>query len=329
MAVYLYLATSVGLIIASQTNGDWHIVRQTLSEQSLTSIAVSDGIIVTGTTDGIWRSGDKGQTWEKADKNLTIPYVRWLAAPSKTSGTFLAGTEPAGIFISNDGAKTWRPNPEVEKLRDKHGWFLPYSPGAGCVRGFSAAESGPQSGRIYAAVEVGGILVSEDRGQLWRLAEGSDGNPDMNRDLGTLIHPDVHSLTVHPSSSDLVTAATGGGLYRSIDGGKTWKSLYRCYIRAVWVDPGDNQHIIAGPADGVSRNGRIEESRDGGKTWQPASVGMKVPWPRYMVERFLQKNEYLFAVLSNGELWSKRLGETGWHRTLPETDAVKAASAGN
>jgi hypothetical protein len=44
-------------------------------------------------------------------------------------------------------------------------------------------------------------------------------NPDMNRELGTTIHPDVHSITVHRTSSDLVTAATGGGLYRSADGG--------------------------------------------------------------------------------------------------------------
>jgi photosystem II stability/assembly factor-like uncharacterized protein len=137
----------------------------------------------------------------------------------------------------------------------------------------------------------------------------------------------VHSIAVHPSSSDLVTAATGGGIYRSVDGGRSWKSLYRCYIRALWVDPGNPQHIIAGPADGVSRNGRIEESYDGGKTWQPASDGMQVPWSRHMVERFFQKDKNLFAVLSNGELWSKRLGESKWHHLLPEISSIKAIAA--
>jgi photosystem II stability/assembly factor-like uncharacterized protein len=315
------------LFIVTQTNGAWQIVRHTLTEQSLTSIAVSDGVIVAGTTEGIWRSGDNGQSWEAANKGLTIRYVRWMAASPQTPGRFLAGTEPAGIFVSSDGANTWRSNPEVGELRDTHGWFLPYSPRAGCTRGFAIAESAPNSSRIYAAVEVGGVLVSEDGGKSWRLADGSDGKPDMNRELGTLIHPDVHSITVHPSSSDLVTAATGGGIYRSTDGGRSWKSLYRCYIRAIWVDPGDAQHIIAGPADGVSRNGRIEQSFDGGKTWQPASDGMQVPWRRHMVERFFQKDKDLFAVLSNGELWSKRLGESKWHHILPEITAIKAIAA--
>jgi photosystem II stability/assembly factor-like uncharacterized protein len=176
---------------------------------------------------------------------------------------------------------------------------------------------------------VGGVLVSDDNGRSWQLAAGSDGKPDMNRELGTMIHPDVHSITVHPSSSDIVTAATGGGLFRSIDAGKSWKNIYPCYIRAVWVDSNDPQHLIACPADGVSRNGRIEESRDGGREWHAASEGMKTPWPRHMVERFAQVDDELFAVLSNGELWSRRLSSSKWDRILSETGHVKAIAVNN
>lgn len=326
MAVYLYIATALGLFIATQTNGNWEVVKHTLTQQSLTSIAVSDGLILAGTTDGIWRSGDNGETWKKADKNLTIRHVRWMTAAPKAPVAILVGTEPAGIFVSNDGADSWRPTPEVSELRAAHGWFLPYSPKAGCVRGFAIAESGPDPDRIYAAVEVGGVLVSENRGKTWRLVDGSDGKPDIYRELGKLIHPDVHSITVHTSSSDLITAATGGGLYRSTDGGKSWKNIYRCYIRAVWVDPGDPQHIIGGPADGVSRNGRIEESYDGGRTWRLASEGLKVPWPRHMVDRFVQSDKDLFAVLSNGELWLKRSGASKWLQILPQIASIKAVA---
>ena len=328
MATYLYLATAIGLFVATQTNGNWTIVRQALKEQPLTSVVVSEGVILAGTKDGIWRSTDSGQTWNKANKNLAIRYVRWMAASTNTPKFILAGTEPAGIFVSRDGANTWRTTPEVGELRDANGWFLPYSPEAGCVRGFAIAASASNQGRVYAAAEVGGVLTSDNSGQTWHLVEGSDGKPDMNRDLGSMIHPDVHSITVHPTSSDLVTAATGGGLFRSIDGGGTWKNLYRCYIRAVWVDPADSEHIIAGPADGVSRNGRIEESRDGGQTWHPAAAGMNAPWQRHMVERFFQKDELLFAVLSNGELWSKQLSETLWQHILPEVPRVKAIAFG-
>ena len=98
MTIYLYLATTIGLFIVAQTSGDWNVVRHTLTDKPLTSVAYSDGVIVAGTTDGIWRSTDNGETWEKADKDLTIRHVRWLAAVPEASKTFLAGTEPAGIF---------------------------------------------------------------------------------------------------------------------------------------------------------------------------------------------------------------------------------------
>ena len=329
MATSLYIATTIGLFTATKTNGNWTVVGQALNEQPLTSIAVSEGVVLAGSAEGIWRSTDKGKTWKAANEGLAIPYVRWIAASPKQLALILAGTEPAGIFVSNDAGDSWNINPAVLKLRDANGWFLPYSPRSGCVRGFAFAESGPNKGRIYAAVEVGGVLVSDDKGRSWQLAAGSDGKPEMNRELETMIHPDVHSITVHPSSSDIVTAATGGGLFRSIDAGRSWKNIYPCYIRAVWVDPIDHQHLVAGPADGVSRNGRIEESRDGGRSWHSASIGLKAPWARHMVERFAQVDDELFAVLSNGELWSRKLSDPNWNRVLPEIAQIKAIAANN
>jgi len=328
MATILYIATAIGLFIATQTNTDWQIVRHALKDKSITSIAASEGIILAGTTDGIWRSSDNGQSWHASNDRLSIRHVRWITSSSYSPGTFLIGTEPAGLFVSNDGGKTWSGKPEIGKLRDTNDWFLPYSPKAGCIRGFAIAKPANRRGRIFAAVEVGGVLLSDDSGKTWKLVEGSDGKPDITRELGTMIHPDVHSITVHRTSPDLVTAATGGGLYLSVDGGRSWQNIYKCYIRAVWVDPANARHLIAGPADGVSRNGRIEESYDGGQTWNFASDGMMAaPWAGQMVERFVQTGDDLFAVLSSGELWLKRLDKSSWHRILPEVNQIKAIAA--
>jgi photosystem II stability/assembly factor-like uncharacterized protein len=324
MAGYLYLATSAGLFIVSQANDNWNVVGHTLTDKSLTAVVASGGLILAGTAEGIWRSSDNGRSWKESIETLAIRHVRWMSGSADTPSIILVGTEPAGIFVSRDSGKTWRQGAAVEELRDKNGWFLPYSPEAGCVRGFAIAESGPHEARVYAAVEVGGVLISDDGGQKWHLAEGSDGKPDLSRASDAIIHPDVHSISVHPSSSDLVTTATGGGLYRSTDGGRTWKCIYRCYIRAAWVDPHDARHIIAGPADGVSRNGRILETLDGGQSWQPASVGMNGPWPRHMVERFYHCGKNLFAILSNGELWSRSSGQTVWQRILAEVSGIQA-----
>jgi len=327
MAVYLFLATADGLFAARRTGSGWSIVAGTLSGQAITSVGACGALVVAGTKDGIWRSVDVGQNWARADTDLAIRHVRWLTCSGGERSFVLAGTEPAGIFVSYDGAVSWTGCPEVEKLRDQSGWFLPYSPESGCVRGFSVFSFGAEDARVFAAVEVGGVLISNNSGSSWQLVEGSDGNPDMGRRLGSLIHPDVHSLEMHPSSPDLVTAATGGGLYRSTDCGGSWKCLYSCYCRAVWIDSLDPQHIIFGPADGVSRNGRIEESRDGGQTWQPAARGLGVPWPHHMVERFCPIDSQLLAVFSNGELWATSLKEIRWHRILPQIKNATAAAA--
>ena len=52
---------------------------------------------------------------------------------------------------------------------------------------------------------------------------GSSGSPSLSASPEPDIHPDVHSIEVHPSSPDLVYAPTGGGFFRSLDGGQTWK----------------------------------------------------------------------------------------------------------
>ena len=236
-----------------------------------------------------------------------------LAPLGRYVGMAVAGTEPAGIYISHDGGESWHGNPEVASLRDELGWSLPYSPEAGCVRGFAFHGE-----RGYAAVEVGGVLITDDRGETWHLADSNGGNPPYPPPGA--IHPDVHSIEVHPSSRDLVYAPTGGGFYRSWDGGKTWSLRFRGYCRAVWVDRDDPEHLMLGTAEGVDYNGRIELSRDGGRTWQLASGGLEVPWRHNMVERFAQVGDELLAVLSNGELIAAPLGTLEWCYVLKDHD---------
>ena len=55
----------------------------------------------------------------------------------------------------------------------------------------------------------------------------------------------------------------------------------------------------------------------GVRTWQPASAGMQVPYPRYMLERLIQAEDELLSVLSDGELWANGLGRIEWRHILP------------
>ncbi len=316
----IYLATHKG-VVAADRGAEWHVLQHGLEGRRVTSLAANGNVILAGTLDGIFRSEDGGRSWHDSSRGLSLRHLRWMAALPGQADGFLAGTEPAGIFTSRDGGSSWHEAAEVGRLRDQFHWFLPYSPEAGCVRGFAL-----QGERAYAAVEVGGVLRSADGGLNWQLAQGSDGSPSFGQVPASLVHPDVHSILVHPSSPDLVDAPTGGGFYRSNDGGKTWRCLYRCYCRAAWVDPADPAHILLGPADGVDANGRIEESQDGGETWRLASRGLAVPWRRHMVERFLQLGDELMAVLSNGEVLCAPLATLNWRPVLAEINGVNAVA---
>ncbi|MEP7198995.1 MAG: hypothetical protein ABI874_04175 [Chloroflexota bacterium] len=321
MQTRLGLATADGFLLYERNGDAWRRVRHALAGQHITSVIAREGVILVGTRAGVLRSDDEGATWRNSSAGLTTPYVRWLAYHPDISDREFAGTEPAGIFISHDGAESWRGCAEVAQLRDQHEWFLPYSAGAGCVRGFAFHGM-----RAYAAVEVGGVLRSDDSGETWQLVEGSDGNPDLDGPPEPFIYPDVHSIHVHPSSCELVFAPTGGGFYRSTNGGQTWTLSYDCYARAVWLDPDDAQHLILGPADGVDADGRIEETHDGGKTWQPASQGLQAPWRQHMVERFVSHDAEIFAVLSNGELLRAPLPTLEWRRILPAVGGINAVA---
>lgn len=316
----IFLATSQG-ILSAKRSANWQIVHRSIPKRRFTCVTALGQDILAGTQDGIFRSHDGGLHWEESNRGISQRHIRWIDFHPEIKGLAWAGTEPAGIYISLDYGATWQEKVEVTRMRDLHHWFLPYSPAAGCARGLAF-----HGNRAYAAIEVGGVLRSDDRGATWDMAGGSSGDPNLRGMQAPQVHPDVHSISVHDSSPELVFAPTGGGLYRSNDGGNTWEFLYDCYCRACWVDSQDPDHIILGPADSVDQYGRIEETVDGGKTWMLASDGLAVPWRNNMIERFTQAGEELLAVLAQGQIISSSLKKREWNETLPEIHGVQAAA---
>ena len=205
----------------------------------------------------------------------------------------------------------WIQSEKVAALRDKNNWYMPYSANPGCVRGFAFHNQ-----RVYASVEVGGLMVSDDYGRTWDLAAGSSGKPREIPGPGG-IHPDVHSVASHSASADLVFAPTGGGFFTSEDGGTTWENKYNAYSRAVWVDPQDATHMLLGPAEGVGRGGRIEETIDTGETWHLRMSNINDQWTVAMVERFVGADGEIYAILSNGKILTAHADDFSWQYLLP------------
>src|SRR5687768_7257831 len=103
----IYVATDNGLI-ACERDDAWRIVRRGLDGKRVTSVIAREGVILAGTRDGIFRSDDDGRNWREASEGLRHRHVRWLASHPDVSDLEFAGTEPAAIFISHDGANSWR-----------------------------------------------------------------------------------------------------------------------------------------------------------------------------------------------------------------------------
>ena len=320
MEEMIFLASDLGLIRGSFSPEKREIIDRSLTEQKVTSVIAAGDHLIVGTWEGIFQSSDRGESWSAAANGLRNEHVRWLAFHPEKRELVMAGFEPATIHISEDAAITWNERPEIARLRDHFNWMLPYSPKSGCVRGFYL-----QGSRAYAAVEVGGLLRSDDWGKSWSLVPASSGIPDFGLPATGAIHADVHSVNGHPSSADLIIAPTGGGFFISEDGGESFERRYPpCYCRAVWVDPADASHLVLGPAGGVDRNGRIMETFNSGESWAPIESGLETPWPRTMVERFYGHEGHLLALLSNGSLFLSEVGLWNWVQIFDEVTDIRA-----
>jgi photosystem II stability/assembly factor-like uncharacterized protein len=267
---------------------------------------------------GLHRSADGGRTWSRVDEGLTATAFRCIGPDPLDPDAIVAGTEPARIFRSRDGGRTWRELEGIRRIEGHEKWFLPYSPRAGAVRNVWAPPG--SRGRLFASVEVGGLLRSEDGGESWSCQP-------------VIEDEDIHHVTGHPQEPDLLYASLGyaslshrwrtdrehefGGVARSLDGGESWQKLETDYTRATIVPRARPDLVLAGPAPHVGREGRIVVSSDRGQSWQAASQGVETPMPD-MVELFVEAPDgTVWAVCSGGRLLCASPGEWSWRPGVP------------
>ena len=120
---------------------------------------------------------------------------------------------------------------------------------------------------LFAGQSYGGLWVSKDKGQTWKLtdAEFPNGkNTYANRDMY------YGEIEAHKTNANLVFSATEAGILKSTNGGDSWVLLNdlnyttRSTERAYWLAPSnhDTNMLLA------SYGKKIYRSTDGGSTWK-------------------------------------------------------------
>ena len=176
------------------------------------------------------KSTDGGDTWtEPGFGNLPGSDIHGFAfAPA--SGLRYANIAGRGLYRSAEGDSTWE--------------FV--SPATGGAMTLSAGPGTPAV--LYAATMDQGLIRSSDGGETWQPVTQPAGMS-------------MSGLYAHPTNGTLY-AAGQEGIYRSVDQGQSWEALGPGVPMALVTANADETKLV-----GVSQQGKVYRSDDGGETW--------------------------------------------------------------
>jgi photosystem II stability/assembly factor-like uncharacterized protein len=274
----VWVGTKEGLVIIErdQRGSGWHVARRLLTDKHISAISTDagSGLTFVGAFHGsLHVTADAGRTWQARNTGLTESDVYSLACVRHDGRTRIyLGTEPAHIFYSDDLGLNWKELPALRSVPSVPQWKFPAPPHLAHTKIITFDPYNPNT--VYACVEVGGLLRSQDGGETWHQLEG--------------LYEDVHRLVVHPHNSKQLYVVTGRGLYVSLDGGVTFEqwitrpSPVGAYPDALVLRPRQPELMFLGAAEygpGKWREthfagARISRSRDGGRTWEVLRGGL-------------------------------------------------------
>ena len=236
--------------------------------------------------------------------------------------TYYMGTAGGGVWKTTDAGNTW------ENCSD--GFF------GGSIGAVAVAESDPNI--IYVGegeqtlrgnVSSGkGAWKSSDAGETWEFI----GLPNSEH---------ISRIRIHPTNPDIVYVGVIGnlwkpnterGLYKTIDGGKSWKKILYVSDKAgvgdVIIDP-NNSRILYASTWQMKRNGyrmdsggpdsKIFRSFDGGENWEDISTFKGLPgFPWGMIGLTISpvNSKRIWAMIEsdNGGLFRSDDGGNNWKK---------------
>ena len=269
--------------------------------------------------------------------NYEIPNLNWrsigpyrggrassVTGVSNSDNTYYFGATGGGIWKTTDSGQNWR------NISD--GFF------GGSIGAISASESDPnilyvgtgeKTVRGNVSPGYGGFWKSDDAGETWK---------KMNLDIDQV---QVGRIAIHPKNPDIVYIAIIGdlfkdsnkrGVYKSTDGGKSWRQVLFSNERSGAVDISidkNNPRIIFASTWNIRRTpyslesggegSGLWKSTDGGETWKNISDNEGLPsgiWGISGVSVSPVNSKKVFALIENkeGGLFRSDDGGSSWKK---------------
>jgi photosystem II stability/assembly factor-like uncharacterized protein/tetratricopeptide (TPR) repeat protein len=258
----LYVSIWDGILKSTDGGTTWELIavgKDALPEPAhvLAVVPGNSQVIYAGTEGGVYRSSNGGQKWEARNNYMADTPIYALAIGSRDGELVYAAGKSAEIWKTIDGGSSpW------EKLSSGHFQEAIYA----------LALHPEDSQRIYAGTNESTVVLSTNGGRNWQLRRWGIEHPSLSLKIS--------SLAIDPRDPRILYAGTGfrsnlngHGVYKSTDGGLSWKSINNglpvddmplggYYVQAIAIDPNDSQTIYAAGFGGLYK------STDGGQLWK-------------------------------------------------------------
>ena len=220
--------------------------------------------------DGVYRSADAGRTWQQRGLEDTHAIARIRVHPDDPDLVYVAAlghpfapNEARGVYRSSDGGATWQ---HILNRGPRAGAVdLVIDPSNPRVLYATLWEVYRRPWQLWSGGEGSALFKSMDGGDSWTELTRNPGLPE-----GVLGKMTVAVSPADPNRVWTNIEAADGGLYRSDDGGATWRHVNA--DRNLWQRAFYFLRIVADPRDRETLyvlSFMLEKSTDGGASFTP------------------------------------------------------------
>lgn len=298
----IYVATNDYIYKTRDGGQVWTNLSQGMSHSRVIAMAIDPAYPATvyaGTKgDAVYKSHDGGQRWASMRSGLddaTISSVvnQFLFDPADAQHIFIATT--MGVFETKNGGEQW--TKKMEGMKE--------------VLMVVTLGMDPTRPSILYAGTSGGVYKSTDQAGHWEKVNNGLIPPDMVKTSRAL---NVTAILVDPYEPDVVYAATLAGIYKTMDGAKSWKrigeSLADQMIVGMVLNRARRGVLYITGRDGVHR------SDDGGTVWKLINKGLATTNVRAIAQSDIDPRVFYAGTNGSGLYRSQDAGET-WEPMSP------------